>query len=565
MKKGKLLFGLILSLLVFAGVSIGTKAYAKEIKPATVQILNLSETDGSELKGGKTPDSPFRVNATFNLPAGVKKGDTTTLTLPKELDFNGGLAPFDIKDSTNNVVAKATLGADGRSVVLTYTEYVETHSGVHGSFYFAVKVDKTAVQDPGKLPIVFDVSGEPKNAGTVDYVGIGVPGRALITKSGTALAREDNVIRFQLSINRDQQTIKNAVIEDTIDPAFVGKFMAGTVTVEKGTWNWDKAKGGWTFDNKTNVTATTTFTVTDNKITINLGDMGPNDQYYITYKARADYDLVPGEEVPNTATLKGDGKEPTSSSVKVKYTEAGGQAEGYVYEIKIVKVDDEGKPVPGAKFDVVRVANKLTVAQVVTGPDGTVSVPKLLLDDYKLVETEAPAGYDKAADTDVEVNDFINKVATKQIVDPKKKTTTTTVTTTAASTTSTTTTETPMTTSTTATTEASTTSGTTTTTTEASTTSTTATTTGSTTTVTTTEAPTTTTTAASTTTTKPVDPATTKASTTTTVNTTKPSAKTTVKKSSLPSTGEQTGLWTGLLGVILMGSGLFFYRSRKNS
>ncbi|MGT2884624.1 Ig-like domain-containing protein [Streptococcus ferus] len=127
-------------------------------------------------------------------------------------------------------------------------------------------------------------------------------------------------------------------------------------------------------------------------------------------------------------------------------------------------------------------------------------------------------------------------------------------------TTTTTTTEAP-TTSTTTTTEAPTTS---TTTTEASTTSTTATTTGSTTTVTTTEDPTTTTTEASTTTTKPVDPATTKASTTTTVNTTKPSAKTTVKKSSLPSTGEQTGLWTGLLGVILMGSGLFFYRSRKN-
>lgn len=174
-------------------------------------------------------------------------------------------------------------------------------------------------------------------------------------------------------------------------------------------------------------------------------------------------------------------------------------------------------------------------------------------------------------------SNFAERSITKSVVietasgsaDSDNTTTTTTTTTTEASTTSTTTTTEAPTTSTTTTTEASTTS--TTTTTEASTTSattpttsTTATTTGSTTTVTTTEAPTTTTTEASTTTTKPVDPATTKASTTTTVNTTKPSAKTTVKKSSLPSTGEQTGLWTGLLGVILMGSGLFFYRSRKN-
>ena len=151
-------------------------------------------------------------------------------------------------------------------------------------------------------------------------------------------------------------------------------------------------------------------------------------------------------------------------------------------------------------------------------------------------------------------SNFAERSITKSVVietasgsaDSDNTTTTTTTTTTEASTTSTTTTTEAPTTSTTTTTEASTTS--TTTTTEASTTSATT--------------PTTSTTA--TTTTKPVDPATTKASTTTTVNTTKPSAKTTVKKSSLPSTGEQTGLWTGLLGVILMGSGLFFYRSRKN-
>ena len=179
-------------------------------------------------------------------------------------------------------------------------------------------------------------------------------------------------------------------------------------------------------------------------------------------------------------------------------------------------------------------------------------------------------------------SNFAERSITKSVVietasgsadsDNTTTTTTTTTTTEAPTTSTTTTTEAPTTSTTTTTTEASTTSTTTTTeapttsttTTEASTTSTTATTTGSTTTVTTTEDPTTTTTEASTTTTKPVDPATTKASTTTTVNTTKPSAKTTVKKSSLPSTGEQTGLWTGLLGVILMGSGLFFYRSRKN-
>lgn len=83
----------------------------------------------------------FRVHATYALPDhAVHDGDKTILTLP----VGFAAAPPDTFDVTadSDVVAKGRL-IDGNPVKLelTYTNYVDTHSNMQGSFYFNIQIN----------------------------------------------------------------------------------------------------------------------------------------------------------------------------------------------------------------------------------------------------------------------------------------------------------------------------------------------------------------------------------------------------------------------------------------
>ena len=103
--------------------------------------------------------------------------------------------------------------------------------------------------------------------------------------------------------------------------------------------------------------------------------------------------------LPMKFQLYGDKMEEVERTNSYKYFAAGGQAEGYVYKIQIKKKgEDSGNPLPGATFDVIRVRSGQTVGTITSTTDGTGELGGLLLDDYKLVETEAPKGYQKLKD-----------------------------------------------------------------------------------------------------------------------------------------------------------------------
>ncbi|WP_273451101.1 collagen binding domain-containing protein [Streptococcus ferus] len=578
-----LVVGLLLSTL--SGLTVHTAEVTGAQVSTTISRGGVPLADG----GSYSKWDNFQVSQAVTIPDSttISAGDTLTLSLPDALRISAGT--FEIKAADGSVVGTAAATGADNTLTVTFNDYFTSHKlNKKMTINYGAGFNNDDYADGTNIAL--NINGQIINVTKRDTSQI--PGDEIVTKWGVQDKNNEMVINWFIRVNANLNEILDAKVSDIVP--------AGQVLLP----NSFRARYATQFSPNINNAGNldpSAIKIDGNSFTITFGDLTDKGAY-VEYQTRIVAEPTTPGRVFNSYEFTGNGQviksDTRNADVSFKNANAFGEDHDYI-EFTAKKELKNGILTDGQfQFELFDVDNNKVLETKTNDAAGDVKFSRITYDkegtfnyqirevnnnlpnieyDAKLVRNVTVTVTDKggikvakAVYEDGAAPIFNNEVITTTTTTTTTATTTTmeasttsTTTTTEASTTSTTTTTEAPTTSTTTTTEAPTTS--TTTTTEASTTSTTATTTGSTTTVTTTEAPTTTTTAASTTTTKPVDPATTKASTTTTVNTTKPSAKTTVKKSSLPSTGEQTGLWTGLLGVILMGSGLFFYRSRKNS
>ena len=507
----------------------------------TITSVNVTNNEGGNLSWDLEQWATFRINATYDLAGkNVKAGDTTVLTVPEALIITSDT--FTIRDiNTNEIIANAKVSADNKSISITYTDYVEKHSDTNGSFFFYSRVDFKKHPQQGEIPIEITINKETKVAGKITFKGIGNGNPRLLTKTSWVDNTDYKTVEYTISVNRTRENIQQVTIEDQLKFTNAS-YIKDSIKIIKGKFAF--VEGEWQFTDRTDVTDQHTITISEDgsSFVIDLGDITEQDQYRIAYKVRMNYQPVDGELLKNDVTLKGKGIVLKEASNAAAVQIAGGAGVGYVYSIKILKVDDQNQPLEGAKFKVVRQANNQVIGEYTTDENGLITVKGLLKDKYILTETHAPSGYViQDSETIVNVEDFgSDHAVTKTIVNTKEEPTTTTVTTTEAPTTTVTTTEEPTTTTVT-TTEAPTT--TTVTTTEAPTTTTVTTTEAPTTTsVTTTEAPTT-----STTTTTTEEPTTTSTTTTeeptttsSTTTTTEEPKTTTVTTTEAPTTSVTT-------------------------
>ena len=497
----------------------------------TIKNINIASNDGGSIDGNVGLWATFRITADYDLAGkNVKAGDTTDINVPDALIITSD--SFEIRDvNTNQVIANATVDKEHKKISLTYTDYVEKHSDTNGNFYFYARVDFKKHPQQGEIPIEITVNGKTTIAGKITFTGVGDGNPSTLKKTSYVHQGDQRTITYSISINQKKQNIKDVTIEDHLQ--FTNAtYVKDSFHVEKGEMSY--VDGVWQFNNTTDVTNEHPVTVSADgqSFSVSLGDVAESEQYRITYDVHLNYSPADGEVLNNEAVLKGKGVVIKEAVNKAAIQIAGGSGVGYVFTINVHKVDDANQPIKGAKFRVVREANKQVIGEYETDENGNITVNALLKDKYILTETEAPAGYViKDAETVINVEDFgTDRAVTKTIVNPKEETTTTTTTTT---TTSTTTTEDP--TTATTTTEAPT---TVTTTTEAPTTVT-----------TTTEAPTTVTT-------------TTEAPTTVTTTTEGPSTvvttentTTTEEKPELPNTGTTNyNLLVVIASVLLVGA-----------
>ena len=572
----------------------------------TITSVNVTNNEGGNLSWDLEQWATFRINATYDLTGkSVKAGDTTVLTVPEALIITSDT--FAIRDiNTNEIIANAKVSADNKTISLTYTDYVEKHSDTNGSFFFYSRVDFKKHPQQGEIPIEITINKETKVAGKITFKGIGDGNPRLLTKTSWVDNTDYKTVEYTISVNRTRENIQQVTIEDQLKFTNAS-YIKDSIKIFKGKFAF--VEGEWQFTDRTDVTDQHTITISEDgrSFVIDLGDITEQDQYRIDYKVRMNYQPVDGELLKNDVTLKGKRIVLKEASNTAAVQIAGGAGVGYVYSIKIRKVDDQNQPLEGAKFKVVRQANNQVIGEYTTDENGLITVKGLLKDKYILTETHAPSGYViQDSETIVNVEDFgSDHAVTKTIVNAKEEPTTTSTTTTEEPTTTTSTT----TTSTTTTEEPTTTTSTTTTTTEEPTTTTSTTTTTTTTSTTTTEEPTTTT-STTTTTEEPKTTSTTtttEAPTTTTVTTTeepkttssttttteepkttstttteeptttsttsteeepKSTVTTTNEKPGLPKTGEGKGTLVTIIGFVTLISSIilvaFLHKSKKD-
>ena len=561
----------------------------------TITSVNVTNNEGGNLSWDLEQWATFRINATYDLTGkSVKAGDTTVLTVPEALIITSHT--FAIRDiNTNEIIANAKVSADNKTISLTYTDYVEKHSDTNGSFFFYSRVDFKKHPQQGEIPIEITINKETKVAGKITFKGIGDGNPRLLTKTSWVDNTDYKTVEYTISVNRTRENIQQVTIEDQLKFTNAS-YIKDSIKITKGKFAF--VEGEWQFTDRTDVTDQHTITISEDgrSFVIDLGDITEQDQYRIDYKVRMNYQPVDGELLKNDVTLKGKGIVLKEASNAAAVQIAGGAGVGYVYSIKIRKVDDQNQPLEGAKFKVVRQANNQVIGEYTTDENGLITVKGLLKDKYILTETHAPSGYViQDSETIVNAEDFgSDHAVTKTIVNTKEEPTTTSTTTTeepttttSTTTTSTTTTEEPTTTTSTTTTTTEEPTTTSTTTEEPKTTSTTTTTEEpTTTTVTTTEEPKTTssttttteepkTTSSSTTTTeepKTTSTTTTEEPTTTSTTTTEEEPKSTVtttnEKPGLPKTGEGKGTLVTIIGFVTLISSIilvaFLHKSKKD-
>lgn len=154
----------VLATLVLFAASGLIALVASQVKAAeqgdVITRVYITDQAGNELTGDIEQWQTFRLNSDFTLPDNeVKEGDTTTVKIPDIITFTD-TAAFDVKDADGNVVAKAVVDEATKEIKLTYTKFVETHSGIKGSFYFYVRVDHNVIQDAQTMPLGVTVNGQ---------------------------------------------------------------------------------------------------------------------------------------------------------------------------------------------------------------------------------------------------------------------------------------------------------------------------------------------------------------------------------------------------------------------
>ena len=405
-------------------LQFGNTVRAAEVPGNVITKAWITDADGNAFKEGAAigPWQPFRVYAEYKLPDNtVKAGDTTTMTLP--IGFRTS-APenFEIKDG-DNIIAKGTLYSEKPGkIVLTYTKYAEEHSGVHGSFYFNIDVNGDEQSESGKIPVTLTVNGKAIPAGEVNFKKSQWVNQPL-RKVGWMLGDKTRG-KYDIRVNESNDILVNAKLVDTLESPSV-EYVEDSIRVLQGKWK----NLGSTEVLKPEKDVTAKFKSENrikfegNRLTIDIGNLPEEVEtrgFQILYGVKLKYEPIAGEEIHNKVDLTTGGDDSHKTSF-YKIRDAGGVGEGYVYKIRVNKTGQDGAPLAGAEFDVIRVRNKQKVGTIKSGTGGKGEIGKLLRDTYKLVETKAPEGYMPLTEPImIEPADFgTNKIAERTIENKK--------------------------------------------------------------------------------------------------------------------------------------------------
>ena len=390
-------------------------------KGTSVDITITNQRSSTkEISGGGTTEFSFD----FSVPDSAKSGDTTTISLPDQLDFQRSQKFNIYAPDGKTVVATAVIDKPSKSLVLTYTDYVDSHDSISGHIDMQVMAATSEVNKEETIPAEIKINGHTV---TIDSSGI----KHRPSKGDTATDfwkygyvdydNNKNEIVYHVNINASMQNVSNVVISDSlVSDGF--SYVPGSFSISKGNWERN-SENYWRLSNQQDVTNQHNINInsSNNAYTVKLGNI--SEGYAIVYRVKSNHPLLNGELVENDVSYKSNKKVINSSINRVLYQEANGKANGYNYSLTINKEDESGAPLANAVFSVIRKSTNGVVGTITTGPDGKGTIYGLLKDDYIIRETSAPSGYTLAKDVTVSADSFDSKGATATITDKKAVTT----------------------------------------------------------------------------------------------------------------------------------------------
>ena len=383
---------------------------------------------------------------------GVKAGDYISVRLPAELK-----APETVfkikgkdKDGIEKVMANGTYKTKDNEIRITFTKDAEGYRGDDGKVYFNASVNTSAFTDSTSKPLEIVVNGGylkykinniryeiQKDETPITFYKDTAPGiDTVIDGNGNT----HHLILYKITLDMRNiekpagvTSYKNTQIIDTLKSNKLSYFDVRDydLTEEqkkiyqpkylKGIWRsgkqngskWDNAAADdkdnrgpqWKLRSKDNNNNSDpkeeifnfNYPNTEDRrsFTFPLENVEPDDGYYITYYVEINGGFKFKDSFTNQAKLIGEGiaKEPKEKVYSV--SEAGGILnDSQYFNIKILKTDENGKPLQGAKFKITNPVNKYTEI-LTSGKNGIAELKDVSKADYTVQETEAPEGYDK--------------------------------------------------------------------------------------------------------------------------------------------------------------------------
>ena len=396
--------GVFLVFLMLWAVLVPTQfsnmAYAEELQSSVITGASITDLSNQPITNPIGAWRPFTIHANYVLPNhAVHTGDTTTMTLP--VGFAAAQPfKFEVKAGNDLVANGQIIDGNPVKIVLTYTNYVETHSDVQGSFHFNTQINSNTQPSTGVIPVTLKVQGDNAvvDAGTVTFNPPQVTPVPLI-KAGWMDSTDKTTGHYKINVNQANKAMVDAVLVDTLLNPGV-EYVDGSFQVFEGVWVSNPTGTDIIFTDSTDITLefANKISVQGNHFTVAIGSRPAGKGLQFRYKVKINYDPVVGEVFKNEVELDDNGQK-HKYATSYKIMDAGGTGEGYVYKIQIEKkAEGSGDPLSGATFKVIRVSNNQTVGTITTGLDGKAEIGDLLKDKYKLVETEAPEGYQKLKD-----------------------------------------------------------------------------------------------------------------------------------------------------------------------
>ena len=381
----------------------------------------------------------------------VQAGDYISIKLPQELksqDTNFVIKGEDKNTKETKTMAHGKYIEANKEIRITFTEEAEHYNGEDGTIFFNTSVDTSVVKSSETKPFLeITVNGKTKYTKTNIHYDIQEMDSEVSfykdsAKNIVSIKDQDgnthNLILYIVSLDmrhiEKQEGVakyENVVLTDSLQSnkltyfdikdynlseeqkkIYKPQFLKGiwrSGTEEGNTWKNavnDEEKRGkhWKLRSKGNNNLDDPekgefdFNYTDDSrrsFTYSLGDLEPDDGYYITYYAEINGGFADKDEFKNQAKLSGTGVSRDGNENKYIISNAGGSLNGsHFFNIKILKTDENGNPLQGAKFSITNPVNKYTET-ITSGEYGIAELKNVSKAEYDVQEIEAPEGYEK--------------------------------------------------------------------------------------------------------------------------------------------------------------------------